>query len=67
MAAGRSTSDYSGEPMTEQENRELRRILEADRSLRWVTSAVKNFALWFTTIAAAVVLYFQFFGKGTVE
>lgn len=63
MANGRSKSDYPDVEFTPVERQELRRILEADRSLRWVVLAARNFALWVAAIAGLVALYYQGWGK----
>lgn len=47
------TENYSGEPLTEEENRAIRRILKTEDRMRWFWSTVRIWVMWAFAIFAA--------------
>jgi hypothetical protein len=46
---------FSGEPLTEEENRAVRRMLKTEDRMRWFWSTARVWFMWFAAVATFVV------------
>ncbi len=63
-------SDEREPPLTEQERRDLRRMLEQDRRASWAWSTIRVWSTWIVAIVAALTVGWDFLrrlAKAAVE
>ena len=49
-----SEGDFSGEPLTQEETRKIRRIIQADERARWAWTSARTLAIWVTSIIVGI-------------
>jgi len=55
----RRSEPRSAESLTNGEIAELRRIIEAERRMRWLWSSMRNLAVWIVAIITGVTVGYQ--------
>lgn len=55
--------DFSGEPLTEAENKKVRAIIDADAKARWAWATFRTWVMYFTVVATGVAFGWETFKK----
>jgi len=53
----RDYDDYSAEPLTEEERKALRRIIEGDKNWRWLGALARRVGLWVGGVIASIMIF----------
>lgn len=54
-----SRDEYPGDEFTEDERRELRRIIQGERHMAWLWAMLRNLAIWVAAIVAGVYAFWD--------